>query len=190
MTRRTSLMGLASVAGIPLVALALAGCGSSGSASDTPATTTATPAAASPAPTSSTAATVDVGSTNLGSILVNSQGRTLYLFEADSGTTSACTGACAQAWPPLMASGQLAAGNGADTSLIGTTQRSDGTSQVTYDGHPVYTFAKDQNAGDTNGEGITAFGGAWYALTPTGTAVPAASSSAATSPSPATSSGY
>jgi predicted lipoprotein with Yx(FWY)xxD motif len=89
-----------------------------------------------------------------------------------------------------MASGQLAAGNGADTSLIGTTQRSDGTSQVTYDGHPVYTFAKDQNAGDTNGEGITAFGGAWYALTPTGTAVPAAPSSAATSPSPATTSGY
>jgi predicted lipoprotein with Yx(FWY)xxD motif len=182
--------GLASVAGIPLVALALTGCGSSG-ASGTSATT-ATAAAASPAPATAQAATVDVGSTNLGSILVNSQGRTLYLFEADMGTTSACSGACAQAWPPLMANGQPTTGDGADSSLIGTTQRSDGSSQVTYDGHPVYTFAKDQSAGDTNGEGIAAFGGAWYALSPTGTPVQAAAAptSSATSSNSATSSGY
>jgi predicted lipoprotein with Yx(FWY)xxD motif len=173
MIRRTSL--IASLAAIPLVALALAGCGSSGSsgANGTSAPTTAT----------GQSATVDVGTTNLGSILVDSQGMTLYLFQADSGTTSACSGACATAWPPLQANGQPTAGNGANSSLLGTTQRSDGTSQVTYNGHPVYTFAKDSKAGDTNGEGVNAFGGPWYVLSPAGDQITSASSSS-------TSSGY
>lgn len=179
MTRRNSLAGLAGLAAIPIVAVALASCGSSGSsgASQPSAPTTATPSAASPAPSTGQAAAVDVGTTSLGSILVNSQGGTLYLFEADQGTTSACTGACAQAWPPLVANGPPTTGNGANSSLIGTTQRSDGTSQVTYNGHPLYTFAKDQNAGDTNGEGITAFGGSWFVLSPAGTEITAATSS-------------
>src|SRR4051812_37411179 len=107
MTRRSSLAGFAGLAAIPLVAVALASCGSSGTsgASGTSATTAAPSAASSPAPATGQPAAVDVGTTGLGSILVNSQGATLYLFAADQGTTSACSGACAQAWPPLLANG-------------------------------------------------------------------------------------
>jgi predicted lipoprotein with Yx(FWY)xxD motif len=190
MIRRSTLTGIAGMVAIPVVAVALASCGSSGSSgsSDASATTPTTAAAATASPTGQ-AATVDVGSTSLGTILVNSQGGTLYLFEADQGTTSACTGACAQAWPPLVVTGQPAAGNGAEGSLIGTTQRSDGTTQVTYNGHPVYTFVKDQKAGDTTGEGVSAFGGLWYALSPTGTAVTAAAASSGSGGS-STSTGY
>jgi predicted lipoprotein with Yx(FWY)xxD motif len=176
MIRRTSLTGIASLAAIPLVALALAGCGSSGTsgASGTSAPTTATGQSAAPATGQSGA--VDVGTTNLGSVLVDSQGMTLYLFQADSGTTSACSGACATAWPPLQANGQPTAGNGADGSLLGTTQRSDGTAQVTYNGHPVYTFTSDQSPGDTSGQGVNAFGARWYAVSPAGNQVTAKAS--------------
>ena len=96
------------------------------------------------------------------------QDRTLYLFAADTGTQSECTRACASAWPPLMATGKPTVGAGADASLVGSTTRSDGTRQVTYAGHPVYLFSGDQNPGDTNGEGIVAFGASWYAVSPAG----------------------
>jgi predicted lipoprotein with Yx(FWY)xxD motif len=105
---------------------------------------------------------------NLGKILVNSQGRTLYLFQKDSGTTSSCTGACAAAWPPLRANGQPTVGSGANASMVGTTTRSDGNPQVTYNGHPLYLYAGDKNPGDTNGQGLTAFGGGWFAVSPAG----------------------
>jgi predicted lipoprotein with Yx(FWY)xxD motif len=114
------------------------------------------------------AATVGVASTGLGNVLVDSQGRTLYLFAQDQGTTSACGGACAAAWPPLRTSGKPLAGGGAKAALLGTTKRSDGKPQVTYAGHPLYLYAGDQKAGDTSGQGITAFGGGWYALTASG----------------------
>jgi predicted lipoprotein with Yx(FWY)xxD motif len=95
-------------------------------------------------------------------------GHTLYLFLADSGTTSACGGACAAAWPPLRTNSQPTVGAEADASLVGTTSRSDGGPQVTYNGHPVYLFVHDQKPGDTNGEGVNAFGASWYALSPAG----------------------
>jgi predicted lipoprotein with Yx(FWY)xxD motif len=129
--------------------------------------------------------TVDIGTTNLGSILVDAQGRTLHLFQADSGTTSACNGSCATQWPPLQANGQPTAGSGADGSLLGTTQRSDGTPQVTYDGHPVYTFSQDSKPADTKGEGVNAFGWLWYVLSSTGDQITSAAGSA-----PTTSNGY
>jgi predicted lipoprotein with Yx(FWY)xxD motif len=116
-------------------------------------------------------------SPDLGDILVNSTGRTLYLFQKDSGTQSACTGACAAAWPPLLDKGKLTAGSGADASRLGTTTRSDGADQVTYNGHPLYLYAGDKKAGDTNGQGSTGFGASWYALSPTGVAVTAQGSS-------------
>jgi predicted lipoprotein with Yx(FWY)xxD motif len=109
-----------------------------------------------------------VANSGLGKIIVNSQGRTLYMFSADSSTKSACTGACVTAWPPLTTTGAPTAGTGASASLIGTIKRSDGTSQVTYNGHPLYTFIKDQKAGDTNGQGVTAFGGNWSVVSPAG----------------------
>jgi predicted lipoprotein with Yx(FWY)xxD motif len=111
---------------------------------------------------------VRVAKTGLGKILVNSRGRTLYLFKKDAGTKSACTGACATAWPPLRASGKPTVGGGAKASLVGTARRSDGKPQVTYNGHPLYTFIKDTKAGDTNGEGLNAFGGRWLAISAAG----------------------
>ena len=116
-------------------------------------------------------ASVGVTSTNLGDVLVDRQGRTLYLFERDSGPTSACTGACAVNWPPLRARGAPLVGSGAKSSDIGRTARPDGISQLTYNGHPLYTFVNDKKPGDTNGEGINAFGGSWFAVSPAGAKV-------------------
>ena len=129
-----------------LAALALAGCGGSGNASGTP----APPKTANGQP-----ATLGVANENLGKILVDSQGRTLYLFQKDSGTTSTCTGACATDWPPLRANGKPTVGSGANASMVATSARSDGKPQVTYNGHPLYLFAGDQKPGDTNGQGLT-----------------------------------
>ena len=107
----------------------------------------------------------------LGTILVNSQGRTLYMFGRDTGTTSKCSGACAVNWPPLRAHGKPTIGSGANASLISTSVRSDAARQVTYNGHPLYLFEGDKKPGDTNGEGLTAFGGSWHALSPAGNQV-------------------
>jgi len=113
------------------------------------------------------AATVDVRKTKLGTVLVDAQGRTLYLFMKDKNGKSACAGACAKFWPPLMTNGKPKAGKGVQAKLLGTTKRSNGT-QVTYNGHPLYTFLLDKKAGQTNGQGKTNFGGAWWVLAPNG----------------------
>jgi predicted lipoprotein with Yx(FWY)xxD motif len=113
-------------------------------------------------------ATISVRGSSLGQILVDAGGKSLYLFEADSGTQSTCSGACAQAWPPLTTNGAPKAAGTASPSLLGTTTRSDGTTQVTYSGHPLYYFTGDAKAGDTNGEGSTAFGAGWDVLSPSG----------------------
>jgi predicted lipoprotein with Yx(FWY)xxD motif len=113
-------------------------------------------------------ATISVASNSLGQILVGANGKTLYLFEADTSTQSTCSGACAQAWPPLTTTGAPKVAAGATASLLGTTTRSDGTTQVTYSGHPLYYFVSDTKAGDTNGEGSTAFGAGWDVLSPAG----------------------
>ena len=159
MTRSKPITFLASAAVIPLTALAVAGCGGAGPA-------TAAPAA--PKTTSGAPATVGVAKTGLGNILVDSQGRTLYLFKADRSTTSTCSGACAVAWPPLRAHGRPTVGSRAKRSLIGSTARSDGKPQVTYNGHPLYLYVDDQKPGDTNGQAVKAFGAQWFALTPGG----------------------
>jgi predicted lipoprotein with Yx(FWY)xxD motif len=104
----------------------------------------------------------------LGKVIVDSQGMTLYDFRKDKGTTSACYGECAVAWPPLLTSGEPKAAGGAKQSLLGTTKRKDGTVQVTYNGHPVYGFVEDNKPGETNGNDFKGFGGQWYALEPDG----------------------
>jgi predicted lipoprotein with Yx(FWY)xxD motif len=164
MTRRP--IGLLAAAAVPLVTLAVAGCGSSDN------TPTATAKAAG-----GSSATVSVANTGLGKILVDSQGRTLYLFVQDTGTKSTCSGGCATAWPPLRASGKPTAGSGVKASLLGTTPRSDGKPQVTYDGHPLYGYQSDSKPGDTNGQGVNGFGAPWYVVAPTGNAITTASSS-------------
>jgi len=110
------------------------------------------------------AATVDLHNSSLGPILVDAQGRTLYLFEADKNGKSACSGPCATAWPPLLSNGGPQAAMGASAKLIGTTARGDGGSQVTYAGHPLYYFVGDKAAGDVTGQGIDQFGAKWYVV--------------------------
>ena len=124
-------------------------------------------------------ATINVRSEgSLGKILVDSSDRTLYLFGKDRGGRSACSGACAQNWPPVEVSGKPTAGSGVKASKLGTTTRSDGKRQVTYNGHPLYRFKGDTNAGQANGEGLTAFGGIWDVVSPAGSRIAARSSSA------------
>jgi predicted lipoprotein with Yx(FWY)xxD motif len=184
-SRSRSITFLSIAAAALLSAVALAACGGGGGGGNA--------ATAAPAANKSAAGhTVKVRVANnpkLGRILVDSQGHTLYMFNKDKGTKSECTGACAKAWPPLRASGKPAAGSGVEASKLGTTKRSDGKPQVTYNRHPLYTFVKDTKAGQTNGEGLTAFGGSWFALSAAGNenapaAPPAPKAPAAPAPKP------
>ena len=106
----------------------------------------------------------------LGKILVDSKGMTLYYFEKDKkgGTSSTCSGACASVWPPVTTSGTPKAQNGAQASKLGTIKRSDGSTEVTYNGWPLYTYASDTKPGDAKGNDLKQFGATWYALTPAG----------------------
>ena len=111
------------------------------------------------------AAVVSLGSTKkVGMVLVDSNGMTVYDFHKDKGTTSSCYGACAEGWPPVLSEGEPTVGNGASSSKLGTTERKDGTMQVTYAGHPLYTFVEDKKPGEANGNDTSAFGAQWYAL--------------------------
>ncbi len=109
-------------------------------------------------------ARVALAKTPLGRILVDSKGITLYDFVVDKGTTSACYGACAALWPPLLTHGKPVAGPGVKASLLGTTKRKDGKLEVTYGGHPLYYFVSDRKPGQTTGQGIDQFGGPWWVI--------------------------
>jgi predicted lipoprotein with Yx(FWY)xxD motif len=195
-------MSVALKFGLPLAAAAVlaAACSSGGGSSNAapPAATSPTSSAAAAAPVgNSAAATVDVHASNGVSFLTNSAGRSLYLWTPDTMTTSMCSGACATAWPPLTIKGAPTGGSGVTAGDLGTIKRSDGRTQVTYAGHPLYTFAGDSGAGQTNGEGSNGFGAPWYLVAPSGqqltslTAAAAPSTAPTTAPSsaPSTSSG-
>jgi predicted lipoprotein with Yx(FWY)xxD motif len=111
---------------------------------------------------------VSAASSSLGRIIVDGRGRTLYLFEKDKRGHSACSGACAMYWPPVITHGTPNAGRGVKTSLLGTIRRANGARQVTYAGHPLYRYLLDTKSGQTNGEGLQDFGGGWDALSPAG----------------------
>jgi predicted lipoprotein with Yx(FWY)xxD motif len=155
----------------------IAGCGSSSStsASSTPAASSSppastTPAAAAPAPHTASAALITTKHGKLGTILAYGPKKmTVYLFEADKGQASTCTGECAIGWPPVI--GKPQAGGAAKASDLGTITRPDGATQVTYRGHPLYRFIKDKDDGDAYGQGSKAFGAGWYVLTPSGVKV-------------------
>jgi len=124
-----------------------------------------------------TTASVKIRSTSLGRIVVDGKSRTLYLFEKDKHGKSACSGACARNWPPLLTKGTPKAGTGTKSSLLGTTRRSDGTTQVTYNRHPLYTFVLDKGKrGSTKGQGLDFFGGKWFVVGTTGRAKTGAAS--------------
>jgi predicted lipoprotein with Yx(FWY)xxD motif len=123
----------------------------------------------SPVPPAASGSSISAASTKLGQVLVDSRGLTVYLFLADKGTTSNCNSAsCVQYWPPVLTSGAPQAGTGVDATLLGTTTRTDGTTQVTYAGHPLYLFLSDMKAGDVTGQGVNAFGAPWYVVSPSG----------------------
>ncbi len=105
---------------------------------------------------------------DLGTVLVTSDGMTLYDFHKDKGGKSACYGACAGAWPPLLTDGEPKVEGGAQAGMLGTTKRKDGTVQVTYNGWPLYTYVGDREPGEANGNDIDQFGAEWYALQPNG----------------------
>jgi predicted lipoprotein with Yx(FWY)xxD motif len=152
------------VIGIAVVAFAVAACGgTSGGGYGGGGGSTAS--------SSSGKGSVALASTKLGKVLVDGHGRTLYLFEADKGAMSKCDGACASAWPPLTTSGKPAAGAGVVAAKLGTAKRADGTTAVTYNGHPLYTYAGDGAPGQTTGEGLTDYGAPWYALSAAGKTV-------------------
>jgi predicted lipoprotein with Yx(FWY)xxD motif len=116
-------------------------------------------------------ATVSLHKTTLGVILVAANGRTLYLFGKDRNGRSACAASCAQFWPPLLSRSKPTAGPGVTAALLGTTRRSNGSLQVTYNKHPLYTYTLDKQAGQTRGEGVFAFGAKWSALSAGGIAI-------------------
>ena len=166
--------------------LAAAACSSGGSSSGSTSSTSAS-AAGSGSSASSTVITTKTSSG--GSFLTNGAGRAVYLFMADSTGKSTCDGACAAAWPPVIAAGQPTAAGGAQASNLSTITRSDGTKQVTYDGHPLYYFEGDTGPGTDKGQGLNGFGALWYLVAPSGSSITTAVTISGSPSAPASSSG-
>ena len=168
MTRTKNIFALGALALV--AALAIAGCGSSsdstgGGAYGGKGGEATTAAAKSPPGAESGVAVLTVASApKVGPILVDAKGFTVYDFHKDKGTTSSCYGSCAGVWPPVLSEGAPTAGEGASASKLGTTKRKDGTVQVTYAGHPLYTYVADKKPGEANGNDFSSFGAQWYAL--------------------------
>jgi predicted lipoprotein with Yx(FWY)xxD motif len=167
-TRTRTIFALAALALVAL--LAIAGCGSSsdstgGGAYGGKGGEATTAAAQSPPGAESGVAVLTVASApKVGPILVDAKGFTVYDFHKDKGTVSSCYGGCAGVWPPVLSEGAPTAGEGASASKLGTTKRKDGTVQVTYAGHPLYTYVADKKPGEANGNDFSSFGAQWYAL--------------------------
>lgn len=176
--------------GVPVAAgLLAAACGTAAGSTTAGSTPAGTPASNG----SATATVIESHAGSAGSFLTNSSGRALYLWAADSMNKSTCSGACAGAWPPVTAMGKVTAADGAKAADLGTITRSDGSKQVTYSGHPLYYFAGDSGAGQTNGQGSDSFGAKWWLVAPGGTKITVADAAAgsgnSSSTAPASSSG-
>jgi predicted lipoprotein with Yx(FWY)xxD motif len=175
MSRKKPVSLIIAVVLVPLVALVVAGCGDGGGDAT---------AASSSMTAGGGSGTIRVSdNSSLGKLLVDSKGRTVYLFQKDTGAMSTCSGACASEWPPVTTGGKPTAGDGVTASMLATTMRSDGSRQVTYNGHPLYLYAGDQNPGDTAGQGLNFFGGLWYAGSPSGNPITKSSGSGSSSKS-------
>lgn len=166
--------------------LAATACSSSGSSSST----SAPPSAAAPASSAASSTVITTKTSSGGSYLTNSAGRAIYLFMADSTGKSTCDGACASAWPPVIVSGQPTASGGVQASDLGTITRSDGTKQVTYDGHPLYYFVGDTGPGTDKGQGVDGFGAKWWLVAPSGSSITTAVTIGGSGASSSPSSGY
>jgi predicted lipoprotein with Yx(FWY)xxD motif len=168
---RNTISAAVIAAGIALAATACSSSLSSNGSTQAPVASSATaqpssPAAAASASSDMAATTIDLRSASGidGKFLADGQGRALYLFMGDKSSTSTCSGACASAWPPVIASAMPMAGGGVSQSLLGTTKRADGTEQLTYNGHPLYYFSADTGSGMAKGQGVKAFGSDWYVV--------------------------
>jgi predicted lipoprotein with Yx(FWY)xxD motif len=172
MVKRMSPAGrlAAGVGGAAAVALLAAACSSGGSASSSQ-------GAAGGAAGASGSTVITTASSSAGSILTDGSGRAVYLWVADSNGKSACSGACAGAWPPVMASGTVTASGSAKSGDLSSITRSDGSKQVTYNGHPLYYFVGDAGAGTASGQGSDQFGAKWWLVSPAGSDVTASVSS-------------
>jgi predicted lipoprotein with Yx(FWY)xxD motif len=154
-----------------VLVLVVAGCGGGGSGS--------TPTNGETSASNGAGMTVSASEiSGLGTVLVDSESFTVYKFAKDEGSTSSCYGACEQNWPPVIAKGEPS-GEGEMASQLGTTKRKDGSVQVTYAGHPLYTYAGDSSPGEANGNGLTFFGGKWSAMDESGEALSDSTSSEA-----------
>jgi len=172
MTQLTTRKIFTAVGAIGL-SLAAVACGSSSSTSVSSASTSAPAAASTFAPAAAAssaapsalpaAAVLKIDQTSLGPVLTNAQGLTVYWFAKDTATSSACSGACAAAWPPVIGMPQAASGVKL-TGKLGEIKRADGSIQATYDGHPLYLFAGDSKPGQVNGNAVDGFGALWYAI--------------------------
>ena len=148
-------------------ALTVAGAGCGGSSSSS----------APPTTPDGKRATLGVADHDLGTMLVDAQGRTLYVFAKDTGPKSTCTGACLTQWPRVTVKGKPAVGTGANASLVRSERQANGTAQLIYNGHPLYLYAGDASPGDENGQNINAYGGIWRAVAPSGDVITAAAPS-------------
>ena len=173
---------------VAVMVVAVPACGDSTKTATTPAPNTTTTAATTTSAGSATA-TVKLVDSPFGKILADGSGQTIYVFTKDSGTTSACTGGCASAWPPVVASGTPTSGDGLAASDLGAVTRDDGTRQVTFSGHPVYTYGGDSGPGEFSGQGS---GGSWFVIGADGAAITSATgaSAAATTTTVAKKYGY
>lgn len=171
MVKRMSPVGrlVTGVGGAAVVAVLAAACSSGSSTSSSPG------AAAGASGSGSTV--IKTASSSAGSILTDGSGRAVYLWVADTNGKSACSGACAGAWPPVMASGTVTASGSAKSGDLGSITRSDGSKQVTYNGHPLYYFVGDSGAGTASGQGSDQFGAKWWLVSPAGSDVTASVSS-------------
>ena len=160
-----------------VAALLAAGCGSSSTNAASGSTSSKStgggygygaPAASATTTPANGSATISSRMTSLGQVLVDGNGMTIYLFEKDKGTTSMCDSSCAKFWPPVTTSGAPKAGSGVTAAKLGTTKRADGTTEVTYNGHPLYLYTGDKSPGDVTGQGLNAFGALWYVVSPAG----------------------
>jgi predicted lipoprotein with Yx(FWY)xxD motif len=160
---RTGWLALAAVAAVALTAAACGGSspGSGGAAG--------MPAAAASSSASSGGA-LKTTTINGATVLANAKGFTLYSFAPDTATMSNCTASCAQFWPPIK--GPVTAGSGV-TGMLGTIARSDGSTQATYNGHPLYTYVGDTGPGQAKGNGLNLSGGIWHEVTASGAPAPA-----------------
>lgn len=165
--------GVAAVVGISLV---VAACGSSSSSSSAPA---ASSAAASNSAVSGIA--ISTAKSTAGTYLTGTSGRALYLWVADTGDRSSCSGACAKYWPPVVTKAAPTAAGGVQASDLGTITRSDGSKQVTYNGHPLYYFVGDKSSGTWHGQGSNGFGARWWLVAPSGTAITASAKASSSS---------